>query len=283
MKISSYTADGLSSGNTTSMTLSIRNTNGITKVTKKSSGSGRKKQLNYNPKEISSAILKAKKAQSAGRVLVQAKGKLSSLLKCKGTGQYNESELNIAIIHARRMVQCARMKTQNLRQEERSKKRYENEAKAELRQEKSEAKARAARKEHALEQKNNIERMQRIQKQKREKRELMRKKKFHRSQEQSKVCEADMDYLKKQIRGLREPYSASSYTGATLDLSAEAMQLSELQMEQQMTEAQIEQEIEQQMAVEAGMEATSAPINGGTGMSDGAAVAAAATSIDISI
>lgn len=285
MKISSYTADGLSSGNTTSVTLSIRNTNGITKVAKKSTGSGRKKQLNYNPRELSSAILRAKKSLSASKVTAMAQTKLISLSKCKGTGQYDDAEVNMAIAHAKRMVQCAKIKTQNLLQEERSKKRYEEETKAEQRQQKNQAKARIARKEHDLEQKYNLEHRQWIQKQKSQKRELIRRKKNHRSQEQSKLNEADMKYLKQQLRGQREPYSASRgfLTGATLDLSAEAMQLSELQMEQQMTEAQIEQEIEQQMAVEAGMGVTSASISDGAGISDGAAVAAAATSVDISI
>lgn len=257
----SYTASGLATGTLPSMSLSMNSMNsmnGTTKITRRSSGQKRKKQLNYNPREISTAILRAKKSQSAGRVAAQAKSRLSNLMKCKGTGQYNESELNLAIAHAKRMVQCAQMKTQNLRQEEREKKRYENEAKAELRQEKNKAKARAARKERNQEQKNNIEHMQRMQKEKQQKRELIRKKKFHRSQERSKLNEADLDYLKKQLRGLREPYSAYAgiNAGVTLELSTEAMQL---------TEAQIEQQIERQIVAEMGL--------GGTGDIAGTGVA----------
>ena len=111
--------------------------------------------------------------------------------------------------------------------------------------------------------------MQRIQKQKRERRELIRKKKFHRSQERSKVSEADIEYLKQQMRDLREPYStgAGAFTGATLDLSIEAMQLSEIQLEQQIAQ--------QMAAVESGMEGT-----GVTGSTEGAAVA---TGVDITI
>lgn len=276
MKISSYTASGLATGNLPSMSLSVKGMNGTTKITQRYSNQNKKKKLNYNPREISSAILRANKSQSAGRVAVQAKSKLINLQKCKGTGQYDEGELDLAIAHAKRMVQCAKMKTQNLRQEERSKKRYEKEAKAELRQEKNEIKARVARKERNLEQKSNIEHMQRVQKQKSQKRELMRKKKFHRSHEQSKLNEADMDYLKQQLRGLREPYSASrSFSaGVTVDLSAEAMQLAEVQMEQQLTEAQIEQQVAQQMAV--GMEGA-----GAMGSSVGSAASAAAATVDV--
>lgn len=241
MKVSSYTASGLGMGNMPAITISTNSMNAAGKVSRRSfsQSKNRKRNLNYNPREISSAILRANKSQSAGRVVVQAKNKLTNLLKCKGSGQYNEGELNMAIAHAKRMVQCAQLKTQNLRQEERSRKRYENEAKQELRHEKNELKARAARKEQNLEQKYGIERMQRIQRQKSEKRELIRKKKFHRSQERSKLNEADMDYLKRQLRDLRVPYSAAdANTGVVLDLSAQAMQLTEAQIEQEM--AQVE-------------------------------------------
>ena len=273
MKVSSYTASGLATGTLPSMSLSMNSMNGTTKTTKKSSGQNKKKQLNYNPRELSTAILTAKKSQSAGRVAVRAKTKLSNLMKCKGTGQYNESELNLAISHAKRMVECAQMKMRNLRQEEREKKRYENETRAEMRQEKNEAKARASRKERNLEQKSNIEHMQRVQKEKQQKRELIRKKKLHRSQERSKLNEADLEYLKKQLRGLKEPYTASAgaTTGVTLELSTQGMQL---------TEAQIEQQIEQEIMAEIGVEGT-----GTTATADisGSVVsgASAAMSVDI--
>lgn len=273
MKVSSYTASGLATGTLPSMSLSTGSINSTSRVARKTTGGNknRKKQLNYNPREMSAAILRAKKSQSAGRVAVQAKNKLSNLMKCKGTGQYDEGELNIAIAHAKRMVQCAQMKTRNLRQEERAKKQYENEAKTELRQEKNKVKSRAVRKEREQEQKNNIDHMQRIQKQKRERRELIRKKKFHRSQERSKVNEADIEYLKQQMRDLREPYStgAGAFTGATLDLSIEAMQLSEIQLEQQIAQ--------QMAAVESGMEGTGVAANAGY------TSVAAATGVDITI
>ncbi len=76
-----------------------------------------KKHVNYNPREIRSALMRATKSQSAGQVLCQARSKLANLAKCKGTGMYNESELSSAIIHAKRMVSCAKMKTKNLKQE----------------------------------------------------------------------------------------------------------------------------------------------------------------------
>ena len=65
---------------------------------KKSSKSSNKKvkRLQYNPREISSQIMRASRLQSASQVLVRAKGKLASVLRCKGTGQYNEEDIRIA-------------------------------------------------------------------------------------------------------------------------------------------------------------------------------------------
>lgn len=235
MKVSSsYTASGIATGAMPAMNVSTGSINSTRHVARNSNRQVKKKQLNYNPRELSSAILRAHKAQAAGRVTAMAKMKLSSLLKCKGTGQYNEGELATAIAHAKAMVRCGQLKTQNLRQEEREKKHFEAEVKAELRQEKNKIKARVARKERDLEQKSSVERMNRVQKEKSQKRELMRKKKFHRSHERSKLNEADMDYLKQKIHDMRSEGSAAETTpGVTLDLSAEAMQMTDVQLQAQ--------------------------------------------------
>lgn len=278
MKVTGYTAGGLATGGVSGMSLSVKNGSKVGNVNRRTSGQMKKKQLNYNPREISSAILRASKSQAAGRVMVMAKSKLTNLQKCKGTGQYNEGELDMAIAHAKRMVRCAQLKTQNLRQEERERKRYEREAKEELRQEKNKLKSKAARKERDLEQKCSLERMQRIQKEKSERRDFVRKKKMHRSHERSKVNEADMEYLKQQVRGMREPYTANNrgMSCVTLDLSAQAMQLSEAQME-----AQIAQEM---AAMEAGMDGAEG-ISGETVGAEtaGAAAAAPISSLNITI
>lgn len=236
MKVSSYTAGGLATGNMPYMSLSTESLSSKTKSTTRTSNQRGTKKLNYNPREISSAILRASKAQTAGRVAVLAKNKLGMLMRCKGTGQYNDGEVNMAIAHAKRMVQCAQIKTQNLRQEERMKKRHEQEAKTEQHQEKNKIKAQAARQEKNLDQKNRIEHMQMVEKQKSLNRELIRKKKFHRNQERGKVNEADMKYLKAQLRELQEPYSASA--GVVVDLSAQALGQAEAQIEQQVKASQ---------------------------------------------
>lgn len=260
MKVSSYTAGGVSNAALGAMNVSIssRNSN-----VRKISGNSRKiakKKLNYNPREISSALLRASKARSAGQVLVQARNRLSTLAKAKGTGQYNDAEVNAAIAHAKRMIRCAQMKTQNLRQEERMQNRYEDRVKAETRQEKNAAKARAVRKERNLEQKQEIAQMQYNQKQKKLTRELLQKKKNNRNREYNKITEADMEYLKQQMRGMREPdSSAASFTpidGVMLELSQNGMGLSDAQIEQQ-----IEAMIDSGMAGDMG---TGSVVSGGS-------------------
>lgn len=237
MKVSSYTAGGVSNAALGAMNISTSSMNSNVKKTSKNSRKMPKKSVNYNPRELSSALLRASRSRSAGQVLVQARSKLATLAKIRGTGQYNEAQVDAAIAHAKRMVRCAKMKTQNLRQEERMQNRYEDQAKAEARQKKNEAKARIAQKERNLEQKQEIARMQYNQKQKKITRELLQKKKNNRNRENNKIMDADMEYLKQQMRGLREPASsAASFTpmeGVMLELSQGGMELSEAQIEQQ--------------------------------------------------
>ena len=95
-----------------------------------------KKALSYNPKEISSQILRAKKTVGAARVLSRARAKLAMLKKAQATGEYDSAELENAIAHAKRMVECADMKVNNLREEDRLRKRAED--KEELKVEKQE-------------------------------------------------------------------------------------------------------------------------------------------------
>jgi len=76
------------------------------------------KKLHYNHKEVSNRILKSKTSESAGRTVVLARNKLASLRRKMGTGEYNEKELDSAIIHAMKMLRIAKKKQKHLRQEE---------------------------------------------------------------------------------------------------------------------------------------------------------------------
>lgn len=251
MKVTSYTASGVASSSMQG-SLSAGSTKRNAKIPKKSSqNKGRKKSVNYNPREIRSALSRVKKAQSAGQVLAQAKGKLANLLKAKGTGQFNEAELAAAIIHARRMVRCAQMKTRNLKQEEQIQKRHAKEAKAEEQQQENDIKLRVKRKEQNLKQKARTEKSQRVQKQKRQQQELMQKRRMHRNMEHEKMEEADLEY-KKNMGNASNSSENGEFAYAYVPAEGVELQLSEDGME--LTEAQMEQQIEQQAAMMAAAE-----------------------------
>ncbi len=199
-----------------------------------------KKHLNYNPREIRNALMLASKSESAGRVVCQAKGKLSSLLKCKGTGMYHERELSNAIVHARRMVQCAQMKNRNLKKEEQLQRGYEKEAEMEKQNKRREMKTKVQQKKRVLEQKFKMEKMQNVRRQKQHMEEMIRRKRIHRLSEQGKMNEADMEYQKNMNRDSGQNFShVNNHTlylpleGVELELSEEAVAMTEEQLNHQ--------------------------------------------------
>lgn len=266
MKVTSYSAGGVAAGSMQGSvsTNSAKRRAGVSK--KSNQNRGQKKNVNYNPREIRSALSRVKKSQSAGQVLAQAKGKLANLLKAKGTGQFKEAELAAAIIHARRMVRCAQMKTQNLKQEEQLQRKHEKEIKAEEQQQKNEIKLRVKQKERNLKQKAKSEKTQKLQKQKRQQMELMQRRRIHRNMEHGKMEEADLEYKKNMSNAASSSESVSyepSYIlpkGVELELSEDGIELTEAQIE-----AQIEQQVEMMIAAE---------MAGGAGMPDVSAAAA---------
>ena len=192
--------------------------NSVAETIKKNQSSTKKKtkkKLNYNPREISSQLMRANKSTSAGLVLARSRSKLSALQRAKATGQYNDSEMRSAIIHARRMIDCSRMKMNNLRQEEQEKSKNSTESNAKKRQKKAEVKRRVHQKEQHLKTKVAVEENQRILTEKRKQQELRLKKKLNRTRENGKILEADMKYLKAIFNKLqREKEAGSSIANA---------------------------------------------------------------------
>lgn len=256
MRVNSYSAGSIASSSMQG-TVSAGSTKKRSPVSKKSNTKAKKKNVNYNPRDIRSALLRARKAQSAGQVLSQAKGKLVSLLKIKGTGQYNETQLAAAIIHARRMVRCAQMKTQNLKQEEQLQKTHAKEAKSEEQQQKNDIKLRIKRKEQNLKQKAKSEKIMRNQRKERQKQELMQKRRANRNKELGELDEADLEY-KKNMANADDSSESVDYARAYFPKEGVELQLSEDGME--LTEAQLEEQLEQQveMMVAAEMAAVTA-------------------------
>ena len=218
-----------------------------------SSGGTSKKQLNYNHRDISGQLLRAKKPQSASAALTRAKSKVSILQRAAASGQYDSKEVANALAHARRMVRCAQLKVRNLREEEREQQSAQKENSGKSQQKEHEVKRRVAQKERQLKQKVAIENTQEVLRQKKKKNEIAQKQQRHRSQERGKIAEADFKYIKSQLEAGKGFGGGSSYcedSGFTLDISAAAMSMAELEMmAQNQIEAEAEAEVEAEMSL----------------------------------
>lgn len=162
-----------------------------------------KKALSYNPKEISSQILRARKTVGATQVLSRARAKLAMLKKAQSTGEYDSAELENAIAHAKRMVECADMKVNNLREEDRLRKRAEN--KEELKVEKL----------------RNAGRLENL------------KKRTHRQDENKALFDADTKYYQREGNSIvGAAASTISSAAASLELSSVSGQMRNLEITQ---------------------------------------------------
>ncbi|MBO5057391.1 MAG: hypothetical protein J6C64_13705 [Lachnospiraceae bacterium] len=103
--------------------ITFKNTDGAVAGTLSISKPGikKKKRLQYNIREISSQILAAKTSGSASRVLIAARGKVAMLKRKWKNSDYDEKELERAIIHAQKMVRIARKRMKHLKEEESAK------------------------------------------------------------------------------------------------------------------------------------------------------------------
>lgn len=94
--------------------------NGSRPVTR-TTGKTKKKKLHYNYRDVSGRILRAKTSVSAGMVVTHARTMVASLRRRYGCGEYNDRDLEIAIVHAEKMVRIAKKKLKNLKMEEQGK------------------------------------------------------------------------------------------------------------------------------------------------------------------
>ena len=102
------------------------------------SKSSTKKKVNYNYREVSNQLLRAKKPQGAANALTKAKSRLATLQRCAATGEYDSKEISAAVAHAKRMVECAQLKVRHLKQEEIENNKYKRENRADNMQKKGE-------------------------------------------------------------------------------------------------------------------------------------------------
>lgn len=91
-------------------------------ATKKTTNQRKPKRLQYNFKEISSQILRAKTSGSARLAVAKARSKIALLQRQQKNGEYDEKEVAMAILHARSMERVARKRLKHLEMEESIKK-----------------------------------------------------------------------------------------------------------------------------------------------------------------
>ncbi len=80
------------------------------------------KRLQYNYKLVSSQIMRAKTSVSARQAIARARGMTAMLRKKMKSGDYDEKELEHAILHAERMARVAKKRMKHLQEEENAKK-----------------------------------------------------------------------------------------------------------------------------------------------------------------
>lgn len=107
-------------GNTITTRTILRRADGTCMGTISVTKSARKKtrRLNYNFKEISAMILQTRTSGSARQVAARARGKVALLKQRLKCGEYDDKELESAIIHAEKMERVARKRMRHLQEEE---------------------------------------------------------------------------------------------------------------------------------------------------------------------
>lgn len=199
------------------------------------------KRLNYNYREVSGRILRAKTSVSARQVVAHARTVVAVLRRRYGCGEYDDRDLEIAIIHAEKMVRISKKKLKNLKAEELAKRTSELEEATEEQEEDNAAKTEETQPESGEMNEEELRKMIRRMEQelqelaaensmeelteecfggggKMSEEELKQVKKKHRCDEMRRIVEADMKYLKAMFqRIVQEQQEIAS--AATLELS----------------------------------------------------------------
>ena len=96
----------------------VRRTYGAATVSFSKPEQKKTKRLNYSFKKISSQIMLSKTSNSASKVVTKARAAIASLLRKTFSDDYDDQELEHAIIHARKMERVAKKRVKNLKKEE---------------------------------------------------------------------------------------------------------------------------------------------------------------------
>ena len=157
-----------------------------------------KQPVNYRFRKVSAAIARAKNVNQASNALTSANSALSALRRKSDSGQYNDDELQIAINHAKKMVRVARKKVQNIRRESQ----MESDDKGTVHRKQNETGQKIVRRRKQADEKEDaLQELQLLKKQMKTRRE--QEKYSHRRHEGQNLMSADMEYLQKMIRLLK--------------------------------------------------------------------------------
>ena len=157
-----------------------------------------KQPVNYSFRKVSAAIARAKNVNQASNALTSANSALSALRRKSASGQYNDDELQIAINHAKKMVRVARKKVQNIRRESQ----MESDDKGTVHRKQNETGQKIVRRRKKADEKEDaLQELQLLKKQMKTRRE--QEKYSHRRHEGQNLMSADMEYLQKMIRLLK--------------------------------------------------------------------------------
>lgn len=216
-------------------TISLTRTDGTVVGTVSVSSSKEKKKtkkLQYDFKDISNRVLRAKTSLGAKSVAASARAKVAALYRKRATGDYAEDETRHAIAHAESLVRVAKKKARHLEQEEKLKRREKVQQMEEFLEKESEEPSA----EEIVEQSEEAARIseEELQKLMKELQELM--KEMERAQELEEVAEAieegemepeDLELVKKKHRAseMRELVEADMrYLKALFDKLAKEKQ-----------------------------------------------------------
>lgn len=157
-----------------------------------------KQPVNYSFRKVSAAIARAKNVNQASNALTSANSALSALRRKSASGQYNDDELQIAINHAKKMVRVARKKVQNIRRESQ----MESDDKGTVHRKQNETGQKIVRRRKKADEKEDaLQELQLLKNQMKTRRE--QEKYSHRRHEGQNLMSADMEYLQKMIRLLK--------------------------------------------------------------------------------
>lgn len=215
----------------------------------------KKKKLNYNFKELSARILRAKTSGGARQAAIMARSRIAMLRAKLNTGDYDVNEVESALIHAEQMERVAKKRLKHMQQEEAAKRsgdtvtvepEEEEACEAENADMEQKAEELAALSEREL--RELMQKMQELMEQYMEQmdesggleelseellaayedmepEDLELRKKKHRSDELMEIVKADMQYLKSMFDRLeREKKSAAS--GVSLQLGGSEIAVS---------------------------------------------------------